>query len=213
MTGAELSELAAELGIDAVGAAPAVPYEETERAIRERRERGLFADMRFTMARPEVSCHPEELLAGARTVVSAAVCYYRRAREPVSGEGRLPRYTWRDEYASLRRKLELLGERLGGRYRVLVDHNDHVDRVAAVRAGVAFFGKNTMAITERHGSWVVLGRTRHRGRHRPIAAVAARLWRLPAVHRRVPDGRARRSGNPGRQPLSLVLDAGSRDHP
>ena len=28
-------------------------YVETERHIRERRERGLFADMRFTMARPE----------------------------------------------------------------------------------------------------------------------------------------------------------------
>ena len=136
---------------------PAVPYEETERHIRDRRERGLFADMRFTMARPEVSCHPELLLDGARTVVSAALCYYRPAREARAGEGRLPRYTWRDEYAELREKLEVLGRRLGGRYRVLVDHNDHVDRVAAIRAGVAFFGKNTMAITERHGSWVVLG--------------------------------------------------------
>ena len=157
MTGAELSELATELGIDAVGAAPAEAYAETERHIRERRERGLFADMRFTMARPEVSCHPERLLPGAKTVVAAAHCYYERAGTPRAGEGRLPRYTWRDEYASLRESLELLGRRLGGRYRVLVDHNDHVDRAAAVRAGVAFFGKNTMAITDRHGSWVVLG--------------------------------------------------------
>jgi epoxyqueuosine reductase len=46
---------------------------------------------------------------------------------------------------------------LGGAYRVLVDDNDHVDREAAVRAGIAFYGKNTMAITRRHGSWVVLG--------------------------------------------------------
>jgi epoxyqueuosine reductase len=46
---------------------------------------------------------------------------------------------------------------LGGSYRVLVDENDHVDREAAVRAGVAFYGKNTMAITRRFGSWVVLG--------------------------------------------------------
>src|SRR6266496_1172275 len=29
--------------------------------------------------------------------------------------------------------------------------------LAAVRAGIAFFGKNTMAITRHHGSWVVLG--------------------------------------------------------
>jgi epoxyqueuosine reductase len=40
---------------------------------------------------------------------------------------------------------------------VLVDENLHVDREAAARAGVGFYGKNTMIITRRHGSWVVLG--------------------------------------------------------
>jgi epoxyqueuosine reductase len=157
MTGAELSELAAELGIDVVGAMRPEPYTSTERDIRERRERGLFADMRFTMARPEVSCHPELLLEGARTVVAAALCYVADAPEPRLDEGRLPRYTWRDEYTALRERLDALGRRLGGGYRVLVDDNDHVDREAAVRAGIAFYGKNTMAITRRHGSWVVLG--------------------------------------------------------
>ena len=42
-------------------------------------------------------------------------------------------------------------------YRVLVDANQHVDREAAVRSGVGFYGKNTMVLTRRHGSWVVLG--------------------------------------------------------
>ena len=49
------------------------------------------------------------------------------------------------------------GARLGGAYRVLVDANQHVDREAAARSGVGFYGKNTMLITRRHGSWVVLG--------------------------------------------------------
>ena len=87
MTARELADHAAELGIDVIGAAPAAPYEETERHIRERRARGLFADMRFTMARPEVSCHPELLLEGARTVVSAALCYW----EPGPADRRRPR--------------------------------------------------------------------------------------------------------------------------
>src|SRR5438552_8380949 len=91
MTARELERLAAELGLDAVGAAPAEPYEETERHIRERRARGLFADMRFTMTQPEVSCHPETLLENARTVVSAALCYWEPGAEPGPGEGRLPR--------------------------------------------------------------------------------------------------------------------------
>ena len=157
MTVSELERLAEELELDAVGVCPAEPYAETERHIRDRRERGLFADMRFTMAQPELSCHPERLLANARSVVSAALCYYAAADPPAPGEGRLARYTWSDRYAELREKLHELGRRLGGNYRVLVDANQHVDREAAARSGVGFYGKNTLLITRRHGSWVVLG--------------------------------------------------------
>jgi epoxyqueuosine reductase len=157
MTAAELNRLALELDLDVVGAAPAAPYDATERHIGERRSRGLFADMRFTMAQPDVSCHPERLLPGARTVVSAALCYYAPAPEPGAGEGRLARYTRTDFYAVLRQRLDELGRRLGGSYRVLVDANQHVDREGAARSGVGFYGKNTMLITRRHGSWVVLG--------------------------------------------------------
>ena len=153
----ELERLAAELGIDVVGAAPAEPYEDTERHIRERGERGLFADMRFTMAQPQVSCHPETLVANARTVVSAALGYWSEEPSIEPGRGRLPRYTWFHAYAELREKLDALGRRLGGDYRVLVDENQHVDREAAARSGVGFYGKNTLLITRRHGSWVVLG--------------------------------------------------------
>jgi epoxyqueuosine reductase len=157
MTAEELRRVAEELGLDVVGAAAVAPYEETERHIVERRERGLFGSMRFTMAQPEVSCHPETLLDGARTVVSAALCYYTPGPERAAGEGRLPRYAWRDHYALLREKLDALGRRLGGAYRVLVDANQHVDRAGAERSGVGFIGKNTMLITRTHGSWVVLG--------------------------------------------------------
>jgi len=157
MDAGELEHLATELGIDVIGATPAEPYEETERHIRDRRARGLFADMRFTMAQPEVSCHPEKLLPNARTVVSAALCYYADEPERPPGHGRLPRYTWYDAYAELREKLDELGRRLGGDYRVLVDENQHVDREAAARSGVGFYGKNTLLITRRFGSWVILG--------------------------------------------------------
>jgi epoxyqueuosine reductase len=157
MRAAELERLAEEIGIDVIGAARAEPYTDTEHHIAERKARGLFADMKFTMARPEESCHPERLLPGARTVVSAALCYYAPAPELGPGEGRLPRYAWRDNYAELRGKLDALGRRLEGKYRVLVDENQHVDREGAARAGVGFYGKNTLLITRTHGSWIVLG--------------------------------------------------------
>ena len=157
MTSVELARIGEKLGLDVVGAAPASPYTETERHIRERRERGLFAGMGFTISRPEVSCHPEALLPGAKTVISAALCYYTPAPDPAPGEGSLARYTWSDRYEELREKLDTLGRMLGGSYRVLVDANQHVDREGAARAGLGFYGKNTLLITQRHGSWVVLG--------------------------------------------------------
>ena len=157
MQAAEVRRHAQELGIDVIGAAPASAYDETQSHIRARQARGLFADMRFTMAQPEVSCHPETLLEGARTVVSAALCYWSEGEDPPPGHGRLPRYTWWDAYEALREKLDTLGRLIGGEYRVLVDANQHVDREAAVRAGIGFYGKNTMLITRRFGSWVVLG--------------------------------------------------------
>ena len=157
MTAAELSRNAQELGLDVVGAAAASAYADTELHIEERKARGLFADMRFTMAQPEISCHPETLLPGARTVISAAHCYYAPEPPLAPGDGRLARYTWYDGYAVLHERLDELGRRLGGDYRVFVDANQHVDREAASRSGVGFYGKNTMLITRRHGSWVVLG--------------------------------------------------------
>jgi len=135
MTREDVLRLGAELGIDAVGVTRAEAYVDTERHIVERRERGLFAGMKFTMARPEESCHPESLLPGARSVISAAACYWTPEAPLEAGEGRLARYTWGDAYEA----------------------NQHVDREAAARSGVGFYGKNTMLITRRHGSWVVLG--------------------------------------------------------
>jgi epoxyqueuosine reductase len=157
MTGEDVRRLGEELGLDGVGVTRAEAYVGTERDIAERKARGLFAEMKFTMAQPERSCHPETLLDGARSVVSAALCYWTPEAELAPGEGRLARYTWSDGYAELREKLDALGRALGGTYRVLVDANQHVDREAAARSGVGFYGKNTMLITRRHGSWVVLG--------------------------------------------------------
>jgi epoxyqueuosine reductase len=159
-----LLEEARQLGIDATGVCRAEPYERAEQAIEERASRGYFADMGFTMRRPDRSCHPETLLRNARSVVAAAQSYARPEPERPDDEprGLMPRYTRRDEYALLRSKLRALGRQLqalapGSRFAVYVDANHHVDREAAARSGIAVFGKNTLAITRRHGSWVVLG--------------------------------------------------------
>jgi epoxyqueuosine reductase len=163
ITTAQIIELGVSLGIDALGVCEAAPYSSTESAIKERAERGLFADLKFTMAQPERSCHPELLVPDARSVISAALSYW--FPEPDADErrgptGRIARYTRADAYELLAQRLEMVADELreaGYEARVLVDSNHHVDREAARRSGVGFYGKHTNIITRRHGSWVVLG--------------------------------------------------------
>jgi epoxyqueuosine reductase len=153
-----------EAGLEGLraGVAPAEAYAATERHIAERRARGLFGDLRFTLTNTARSCHPERLVRGARSVIAVALPLWRpEPPRPPGLVGRLPRYAWRDPYATLRERLGALAVRLreeqGARSAVFVDSNHHVDREAAVRAGLAFYGKNTLAIVPHEGSFVALG--------------------------------------------------------
>jgi epoxyqueuosine reductase len=152
-----------ELAVDGllIGVARAEAYAETERLIAERRARGLFGDLRFTLTNTPRSCHPERLVRGARSVIAAALPLWRPPGPPPAGPaGRMPRYAWSDPYGPLRERLVALAERLrarGARCAVFVDSNHHVDRDAAVRSGLAFSARNTMAIVPGEGSFVALG--------------------------------------------------------
>jgi epoxyqueuosine reductase len=156
----DLAGLVRDDGI-VIGAAPAAAYTEAEDAIRQRRHQGLFADMRFTMHQPHRSCHPERALRGARTVISALLPVARPFPPPPPAPyGVIARYAWADPYDALRSGLGRVRDALraaGARAAVFVDDNAHVDREGARRAGLTFYGKNTMAIAPGLGSYVAIG--------------------------------------------------------
>jgi epoxyqueuosine reductase len=80
-----------------------------------------------------------------------------RARPP---RGRVAMYSWIDHYRPLRAALGVVAEHLmkaGWRAQVLADDNALVDRAAAVRAGLGWYGKNTNVLLPGAGSWFVLG--------------------------------------------------------
>ena len=171
----------------------------------------LFADMRFTMARPEISCHPERLLEGATLGHRCGALLLRAGAEPrQSTRGVFP-----DTRGATSTRCSASGSmssagRLGGAYRVLVDENDHVDREAAVRAGIAFYGKNTMAITRRHGSWVVLGALVTDVEIEPSPPLELDCGDCRLCIDACPTGALDEPGVARRDEVPLVLDAGAR---
>ena len=79
---------------------------------------------------------------------------------PDRPSGRVARYAWEDYYGRLRTALTEVAEvlRAGGhRAVVLADDNALVDRAAAVRAGIGWYGNNTTVLVPGVGSWCVLG--------------------------------------------------------
>lgn len=158
----ELRALGLREGLDVVRFTSADPFPETMEHVLERRALGLHGGMAFTYRRPERSTTPEMSLPGARSLVVAARSYAagddERPAPPTAA--RVARSATRDEYALLRAALGTLGARLralGFRTRVLVDDNALVDRAAAHRAGIGWWGKNTLILVPGAGSWFVLG--------------------------------------------------------
>lgn len=155
-------------GLDVLEVADAAPFPDVRAALLERKEAGLHGGMQFTYRKPERSTDPGAALAGACSLVVGARSYLTAEPEaPVEGpplppgpRARIARYAWEDHYSHLRAGLtavaELLGE-AGWRSRVLADDNALVDRAAAHRAGIGWFGKNANLLLPRLGSWYVLG--------------------------------------------------------
>ncbi|MBV9661662.1 MAG: tRNA epoxyqueuosine(34) reductase QueG [Acidimicrobiales bacterium] len=169
----ELRRIGRQAGLDRVGICDALPFTESRQAIERRKLEGRSAGMQFTFRNPSRSTDPQVTMPGARALFVGARSYYRQAPPAGAGrerhpdpqdrpdpEGRVARYSWVDHYGPLRQALGQVAGRIeqeGWRARVLVDDNALVDRAAAVRAGLGWFGKNTNVLLPGAGSWFVLG--------------------------------------------------------
>ncbi len=72
----------------------------------------------------------------------------------------MARYAWIDHYEPLRAALGVVAARLKGdgwKAVVVADDNALVDREAAYRAGLGWYGKNANLLLPGRGSWFVLG--------------------------------------------------------
>ncbi len=174
----QLRQIGLAHGLDAVGVAAAEVFESTRQDLIERKAAGLHGGMQFTYRNPQRATDPDRTLPGAKSLVVGARSYHREGGEtPVDGPGgdetpvdgadaakapvgEVARYVWEDHYGQLRMGLQAMAAELeaaGHACRILVDDNALVDREAAYRAGLGWYGKNTNVLLPGRGSWFVLG--------------------------------------------------------
>ena len=160
----ELIATARAGGLDAVGVCRATPFAEARRALEERKALGFDGGMQFTYRNPARSTDPSLTVRDARSLIVGALFYRRQPppEVPLSNgpSMRVASFAWQGFYDSIRAAFTPVVDRLrsdGHRAIVASDENCLVDRAAAVRAGLGWYGKSANVLLPGAGSWFVFG--------------------------------------------------------
>ncbi len=160
---AVLADIGRRAGLHAVGFCLAEPFTDTARILRERKQAGLHAGMQFTYRNPARSTDPARMLPGAASLVVGALTFDAAPCDRPDDDSpyaRVAAYARADYYTPLRTALDAIAEALRSeswRAVVSADDNGLVDRAAAHRAGIGWWGKNSNLLVPGAGSLVVLG--------------------------------------------------------
>jgi epoxyqueuosine reductase len=159
----DLRQIAIDAGCSGVGVAGADPFPDERAELRRRRQDGSSADLTFTYRDPDRATDVRRSFPWAERLVVLAHPYLPEAGAPGRvrpGTGRVARFATTDHYRPLRTALAAVARRLeagGHRTAVLCDDARLSDRAAAVRAGIGWWGKNSMVLAPGVGPWVLLG--------------------------------------------------------
>ncbi|MDA1127200.1 MAG: tRNA epoxyqueuosine(34) reductase QueG [Chloroflexi bacterium] len=119
----------------------------------------------FTESRVRRGTDPQALLPGVRSIICLGLSYLgQEGQESGSGKGTVARYARvKDYHRTMKRRMKSFVRSLEEQLdipvaaRWYVDDGPMLDRAAAVRSGLGWFGKSTNVLTQSYGSWVLLG--------------------------------------------------------
>jgi epoxyqueuosine reductase len=159
-----IKDQARGLGFELVGIAPATEADGLER-LEAWLEQGFAGEMTYMERHAAARRHPRAILPEVRSVVMVGMNYYQpeSASKTLPRFGRVARYARGDDYhdvlrARLKRLLDWVRKEAPAcRGRGVVDTAPLLERDFARRAGLGWFGKNTMLLNKRLGSYFFLG--------------------------------------------------------
>lgn len=160
-----IKKLAADAGFDLCGLTPCGHLARNEAWLRAWLGRGYQSSLSYMQRNVEKRADPRRLVEGALTAVVCAVSYKNRAGEgyPPGHRTKVASYACAADYHTtikgmLSGMLEALKAATPGlEGRAFVDTAPLFEKQLAVEAGLGWIGRQSLLVTPRHGSYVLLG--------------------------------------------------------
>lgn len=175
-----IKELGEEIGLDIVRITNAESFPETEKHIIESVEKGYipkndyYAPKNISAITKQIDlnkitkrCNPKSILKRAKSIISVAQGYLIEETEDIQDKeqlyGKIAKYDtgnfYYDVKLKLRKIVDFINQETDSKYKSKNKscYVSLVEKPIAQRAGVGWYGKHGIIITEKLGSWVVLG--------------------------------------------------------
>ncbi len=176
----QIKELGEEIGLDVIRITNAESFPETEKHIIESVEKGYIPKndyyasknisaitMRINLNRIIKRCNPKSILKRAKSIISVAQGYLIEETEDIQDKeqlyGKIAKYDtgnfYYDVKLKLRKIVDFINQETDSKYKSKNKscYVSLAEKPIAQRAGIGWYGKHGIIITEKLGSWVVLG--------------------------------------------------------
>ena len=156
-----ITNVAFELGFDAVGITLAEDLESSNEHFLSWRESGFAGEMDYLLREDPINAKPKKIIPEAKSIISLLVNYYTEPPEdPGPNFGRVAAYAvGMDYHKVLRKKIKQFQEKvqkeIQGQFisRGFSDSVPLLEKSFARNSGLGFFGKNTLIINKPLGSY------------------------------------------------------------
>jgi len=176
----QIKELGEEIGLDIVRITNAENFPQTEKYIIESVEKGYIPENNYHHKKNYLEktehinpnkigkrCNPKSILKRAKSIISVAQGYLIEETEDIKDKGQLcgkiAKYDAGNFYYDVKLKLkkivDFINQETDFKYKSKNKscYISLTEKPIAQRAGVGWYGKNGIIISERFGSWIVLG--------------------------------------------------------
>lgn len=160
-----IKKLAADAGFDLCGITECRPMEQNEAWFKAWLDEGYHSSLDYLERNLDKRFDPRRLVEGAQTAVVCAVSYKNPVGEgyPQGHRTKIASYACTTDYhltikTMLGQMLESLqGENPGLKGRAFVDTAPLLEKQLAVEAGLGWVGRQSLLLTPRYGSYILLG--------------------------------------------------------